>query len=213
MHTIEAVLAAILFLFFIVTVTPQAGPDTAGGEEVDRRAVNTLEALDMNDSLRAPATGRDLETIRDRVVDHMAGRSVEISGLFLNVTGGRETFSTAHTDSFPVNDTNVERQVLRVWYEDAVSPNVSVNGNEVAGLTGTVDGYSEYDISGDTSDGTNNLTVTVSSESTVGYTVEIYEREDTGTPPSGTDILTTSYIIGGDNASFNPVEVSVLSWR
>lgn len=213
LHTVEAVLAAILFLFFILTVSPQSGPDTAGGEQVDRRARNTLNVMDLNNTLRDPAENRSLGIVKNRVEELITARSVEVSGLFLNTTSDRATFSSSHSDAFRVNQSAVEKAALRVWYEDARSPNITVNGNDVASLTGTVDDYREYDILDETGDNRNNLTIDVTSSSTVGYTVDVYERERTGDPPSDTDVLTTSYVIGGHNGTFSPVEVSILSWR
>ncbi|MDY6769457.1 MAG: hypothetical protein SVU88_00625 [Candidatus Nanohaloarchaea archaeon] len=212
MHTVEAILAAILFMFFIITVTPAPAPDTADGE-VDRRVRNTLEVLDLNNSLRRPATNRSLGIVKNRVDRQITARSTAVSGLFLNTTSGRATFSDRHDDLFPVNASTVERAVLRVWYEDAASPNVTVNGNTVAALTGTVDRYGQYDILDLTEDRTNTLNITVAATSTVGYSVDVYEREQEGSAPSDTDVLTTSYVISGDNGTFTPVEVSVLSWR
>ncbi|MFB6265933.1 MAG: hypothetical protein ABEI07_02505, partial [Candidatus Nanohaloarchaea archaeon] len=212
-HTVEAVLAAILFLFFLLAVMPRMTSQPEPQENVDRRVMKTLRTMDLNNSLRGPLTERNISEVKDRISSHIDAMSVEISALFLNSTTGHATFSSSLSRQFQVDRGLAERVELRIWFEDAESPNVSVNGNTVDRFTGTVDSYHSYEVLNYTSDGSNTFRINVSGSSEAGYTIGVYERNRTGQPPEEVEVFSTSYMVSGNGTSYVPVEVSVLSWR
>ncbi len=212
-HTLESLLAAILFLVLVVGVSQQVNVDAQTGPDVVVRAESTVEALDVGGELRPPVANRSLELLRDRVDDRLSGLDVEVSVRYLNATADTVTISDSHTDTFHVNQSNVQQETLRLWFDGAAAPNVSVGGTDITTQTGTVDGYEEYDISSATSDGDNTLQIDVAGTSTVSYSVDIEELYRTGEPPANTDVVAVPYPISGSNVSFHPAEVSVQVWQ
>ncbi|MDY6765849.1 MAG: hypothetical protein SVW77_00620 [Candidatus Nanohaloarchaea archaeon] len=212
-HTLEALLGAMLFLVLVVGVSQQVNVDAQTGPDIVVRSENTLEALDAGGDLRPPVANRSLDILRDRIDDRLSGLSVEVSAHYLNATADTVTTAGTYTDTFPVNTSNVQQQRLRLWFDDAQAVNVSVSGDYVTNNTGTVNGSAQYDISGVTVDGDNELQIDAAGTSTVSYSVEIEERYITGTPPATTDVVAVPYPVSGSNVSFQPVEVSVQAWR
>ncbi|MDY6761957.1 MAG: hypothetical protein SVY41_02830, partial [Candidatus Nanohaloarchaea archaeon] len=212
-HTLEALLGAILFLVLVVGVSQQVDTGVETGPDIAVRAENTLETLDLGGELRPPLANQSLEMVRRRVDDRLSGLSVEVTARYLNATASTVTTSGTYTDTFPVNASNAERQTLRLWFDSAAAPNVSVAGTYVTNNTVTVDGYEQYDISGVTQDGDNELQIDVAARSTVSYSVDIVEQYSTGVPPAETDVISVPYPVSGSNVSFQPVEVSVQVWQ
>lgn len=213
-HSIEALTAAILFMFFLVTVLPTVAPGTDETPSIDTRVRSTLRTLDTAGRMRGPLLDHDLGTVHDRVEGPIVGMDQEVAALYLNTTAGRRTFSGSASVAFRVDLPRTSDAVLRIWYRDAEDPTVSVNGRTIASLTGTVaDEYETYRLNGALQDGANTLQIDVSAASTVGYSVDRYVAEETGRPPGDVNIFTTSYFVAGANATFLPVEVTVASWR
>ncbi|MDY6768573.1 MAG: hypothetical protein SVW02_00485 [Candidatus Nanohaloarchaea archaeon] len=212
-HTLESLVAAILFLFLVVVIAQQVSSAGEGGPDLGLRTRNVVEAMDTAGRLRPPVSNRSLGILKDRVDTHLSGINVEVSVMEVNATADTATFSGTHTRTFTVNQSNVENEELRLWFEQAAAPNVSVNGNYLLNTTGTVDTHETLDIGAETGGGSNEMQIDVASTSTVSYSIDIYERYDTGSPPSGTDVVSTTYLIGGMNHTFEPAEVSVQAWQ
>ncbi|MCJ7478923.1 MAG: hypothetical protein MUP63_01975 [Candidatus Nanohaloarchaeota archaeon QJJ-7] len=212
-HTIESILAAIIFLMLIITLSQQVDVGGEIGPDIKIRERNALETLDLSGELRPPAENQSVSILRDRLDDHLNALNVEAALLHVNTTQDTVSFSGTHTETFTVNNSAVERQVLHLWFEGTEAPNASINGNPVYQNTGTVDGYEKVDISDETVDGDNTLEIETAAASKVSYSVDIYEYRTTGEPPSDTDVISASYPISGYNVSFAPVEVSVQAWQ
>ncbi len=210
---IEAFIAAFILLFFIAIMTqaPMTAPEQDSA--LTERAHHVLTALDTAGQLRGSALAVDLDRITDRVQTYLPGQQVATALLALNSTTAEHTFNTAHTRNFTVSGAT-ERQVLRLWYRDAAAPNVSISGTYIVNNTGTVTGeQAVIDITPYTVIGTNTLRIDVAGSSRIGYSIDIYDRERSGTPPSTANVFTSSYTVSGVNSSFHPTEVTVLTWQ
>ncbi|MDY6776732.1 MAG: hypothetical protein SVQ76_01340 [Candidatus Nanohaloarchaea archaeon] len=209
-HTLESLIAAMMFLFFVLAIGQQV--DTAGGgANLELRTRHILTTLDSAGDLRKDVLQRNLSEVED-ALDNYTSSNMMVAGLYLNQTAFSGTFSGTHSRDFSVHESMTDREILRVWYRDADSPVVEINGEVVDSLSGTVSDYRSYDISGNTVNGSNTLNISVDSSSTLGYSLELYERKSTGTPPEATDLFTTSYMVSGWK-NFSPAEVTVVSWR
>lgn len=214
MHSIEAVIATLLFLVFIITVLPRVTTGESEQETVQRQAQNVLSSLDTAGELRPPVVERNVSALQDRIASRLSPHPVEISLLTMNATGDRVRFTGTHSRAFQVNDSIAERERLRVWYRDAAAPNVSVGAVSIANHTGTVtDTYEDYDIADATVDGDNTLEIDVDGSSLVAYSIEITNRRRTGTAPTDTDTFSIPYMVAGANTTFLPAEVTVITWR
>lgn len=212
-HTLESLLAAILFLFLVVSISQRVAPQQDVGPDIALRTRNVVETLDTGGQLRQPVTNQSLGILENRVENRLPGLNVGVAATILNATAGTATFTDETSATFTVNASAVRSETLRLWFDDAVAPNVTVNGDAVTNNTGTVDGYETVGIADETVDGVNELNISVAGTSTVGYSIDIQERYDTGSPPTGTDVISVTYTIGGRNQSFQPAEVSVQAWQ
>lgn len=212
-HVIEAIIATFLLLSFLLFMTQPADRTDVEATLTHKTMFQTLQALDTAGELRGPAYQQDLDTIKDLVQNHTNNRAIEIALLTLNTTSQEAAFTSTHEINVTVRNTT-ERQILRVWYRDAAAPNVSVNDQFIANNTGTLtDEYEAYDIVEHTTTGENTVTVDVSGSSRIGYSIDIYDREQSAEPPAARSVFTTSYPVSGVNTSFFPVEVTILSWQ
>lgn len=211
-HVLESVIAATLLLLFLVTVMPTADQTGTDTRTTAQRVHHVLSTLDATGDLRSLAYS-DLETLRDRVATYLPGRQVEIAVTYVNSTVNHTRFDGTHSTDFTV-PTGAEEHILHVWYRDAAAPNITVNGASVdETATDRVNDHEQYDITGMTAVGTNELDITVSDTSRIGYTIDTRVRERTGAPPENQDVFTTSYTISGNSAHVTPMEVTVLSWQ
>lgn len=212
-HTLESLVAAIIFLFLVVVIAQQLSSTPDTGADLGLRTRHVAEALDTADRLRPPVSNRSLGILQNRFDTHLQGVNVEVSVMEVNATEDTVMVTGSHARTFTVNQSAVQNQVLRLWFENAAAPNVSINNDYILNHTGTVDAYKTVDPSADTVDGTNNMTIDVASRSRIGYSVDIYERYSSGSPPAATDVVSTTYLIGGENHSFRPAEVSIQAWQ
>ncbi len=212
-HTIESLLAAILFLFLVVAITQQVRPQGDIGADISLRTRNVVETMDAAGRLRPPLANRSLGIVKDRAEAHLPALDLEVAMRRVNATADTATFSGEHSAAFPVNASAAGSQTARLWFDDAASPNVTVNGVDVLTTTGTVDSYREIDIADETVNGLNHLNISVTGPSTVGYSIDIAEQYRTGVPPSDIDVTVTTYTVGGHNHSFQPAEVSLQAWQ
>ncbi len=212
-HTLESIIAAILFLTFITTILPNLSGSPAIAPIIEQETRQVLTAHDTVSDLRGPIIDRDMDALRDRL-DTTATRRVEVALTATNVTTDRTTFTDRTTATFHVNASTAVRQELRLWYRDATAPNVTVNGDPVANRTGVQDGnHTVNDIAPYTAGGSNTLAIETAGTATVGYTIEITDRLRTAMPPSGVNVYTASYMISGANTTLHPAEVTVFSWQ
>lgn len=207
-HSIESLTAAILFMFFLVTVLPTVAPGTDETLSIDTRVRSTLGTLDTTGRLRGPLLDQDLGEVRDRVADPIVGMDQEVAGLYLNSTTGRSVGDT--TVQFRVDKDATADELLRVWDRDGDIASITVEGSSLPPPT---DGYETYRISRYTGDGANTLSIDTAAGSAVGYSIDRYVAMETGVPPDDANVFTTSYFVAGANATFFPVEVTVASWR
>lgn len=213
-HSVEAVIATLLFLFFTVTILPQLTDSGETAPPIKQELQHVVSTLDDTGRLRGPATRGDAATVKQRVENHVTGRPIEVILLTLNTTASQETFSSTHSRVFGVNNTTVQRQELRVWFRNAVAPNISINDQYITNNTGTVSARSEtFDISGATQDGDNTMTIEVDGRSRVGYSIEILDQMQTGTAPTNVNVFSAPYLVSGANHTLTPTEVTVLSWQ
>lgn len=212
-HVLEAVLAAILLLGLLILASPTEDSSNVQGKRVQEQVFRTLHSLDTAGQLRSPVAARNVEQVRTLVEQRLPDRNVEVAMLVLNQTTDETTFAGTHTDTFTVGDAT-ERETVRIWYRDAAAPNVSINGNYISNHTGMVqDEYETIDIVQATTTGTNTFRIDVAASSDIGYSIDVYERLETGTPPGNRDVFTTSYLVSGVNESAHPTEVTVISWQ
>lgn len=213
LYTLEAILGGIILLSFIAFLGPQVSGGTDTGSSVNERVYNVLASMDANNTLREPVMDRNLTPVRDEVAGELPGRQVEVAGLFVNATVGQWNLSGSKTQTFSVDKAASQREVLKLWFENASDPAIEIRDRTVANLSGAVDGYRAYRIEEFTSDGSNTLNISVSDWSGIDYVIDIYEEELTGDIPEGAEVTVTSYPLSGWNQSANPAEVTVLSWR
>ncbi len=211
-HTTEAVVAAVLLMFFVLFVGPRLAPDASTGGEITG-IYTVLEGLDADGNLRQPVMEGNLSEVKDKVEGYAPGRSVEVAVTYMNRSSNRSTFDDNLTTDFRVDIGSSRGEFLEVWFDKAEAPNVSLNGEYIDRDTGTVSGHRSYDVEGLVVDGSNNLTVEVGGESTVGYIAGFYQERVTGTPPSDVDARSASYSLSGYNGTFHPAEVTLVSWR
>lgn len=213
-HALEAIIAAFVLFVFILSITNLGGTDPAARTTtIQKQTINILHALDVNGSLRPAVEDQDLSSLTSLVADHVQTRNVEIALLTVNSTSTEASFTTQYTDTFQVTGA-AEQEELRLWYRDAAAPNVSINGAAVSNNTGTLtDQYETLDISAETVNGENTVQIDVAGSSSIGYSIDVYNRQQSGQPPTDSDVFTTSYLVSGGNTTFAPAEVTVISWN
>jgi hypothetical protein len=212
-HVVEAILAAGILIFFVLSITTLSSPD-AGQETalIQQQTQNVLKSLDRNGTLRQAAVQRDLGTLRAAVTQYIPDRQVAIAVYGLNTTSHDISFTGQHTTTFAVTDT-IERQRLRIWYRNTTAANISIDGQFIANHTGRrVDQYDTYRIDGATSIGDNTLQIDATGSADIGYSIDQHTRHQTGEPPADRTVFTTSYMVSGRNTTFAPTEVTVISW-
>ncbi len=209
-YVIEAVIAAFILLFFMLVLTQ--APLLDSGTEVRDKTPHVIDTLDTAGEIADPAHRQDVDALASLIRDHVPHRQIEVALLTVNSTTGEPSIFADYSRTFDVTETT-ESAVLRVWYRDATAPNISINQEPVLNNTGTVqDEQARTDISDLVEPGENTLHIDVADTSQIGYSIEVYDRIRSGTPPPGVNVFTSTHLLTGTNTSFQPVEVTVLAW-
>ncbi|MBU0898430.1 MAG: hypothetical protein KJ613_01300 [Nanoarchaeota archaeon] len=77
-YTLEAVIAAILIVTFLVTISHQFQIINPSPENMDEKAYNILKSLDDRDVLRNAAIANDFDGINNNITLYQYGHSIQI---------------------------------------------------------------------------------------------------------------------------------------
>lgn len=206
--TLEAVVAASIFFIFILNAVPAISGAEDTGAAVKEELSRQLESLDREGTLRQDVVNKDLAGIEDDLEGDFAGYRMAIGLSYLGMSDGRYN-GGGLTESFDVNKSRAEKEVLRLWVEEDQGIDVSINGNSVISSPGT--GYTEVNIESDTVDGGN--TLEISGSGNLFYRIDKYNYMQNGDLPEDRSINSMSYTLAGEEGSFQPSELRVYLWR
>jgi len=200
-ETLEVTLASLLFFIFLITVLPSfIGGNSA--EAVNRaQVIDTLEALEADEQLRADVMDRDLDALSNTVSPYFSQQEVAIGLAWANVTQGTADRSIRLPEP-------TDRVLVRAWNRDA-SPSLSINGTTVFDGS-TPQGHVSEDM---TSQLGSNTTVPLSVSGDLRYSIEVYSSDRDRSLPSGdTAVQGYGYVFGGGNSTMQPAELRVYIW-
>ncbi|MCJ7429140.1 MAG: hypothetical protein MUP66_01995 [Candidatus Nanohaloarchaeota archaeon QJJ-5] len=207
--TLESILAATVFLIFLVNVLPDFVSSNPEGDILEEQADTVIDALDRAGGLRDDAKARNLSAIQTGLEEYINGINLAVGLSWTNRTDG-EVIDGVMSQNFTLNQSAIERERLLVWLDSVNSLTVSINSQEAASLSDT--GFHEIEISDYTEQGDNNITLDGSG--TDGrFTIEQYYYTQNQDLPSVDAIYGTSYVFGTNSTDNEPRELQVYLWR
>lgn len=206
--TLEAVVAAAIFVIFLLNVVPGISGAEDSGSALKEKVSRHLEGLDKEGNLRQDVVDKELDSIQSSLEGDFAGYDIAIGLSYIGMTDGRYS-GGGLTESFEVNKSRAEKEILRLWVNRGQGIDISINGNSVVSNPGT--GYSQVEIESETVDGGNPLEI--SGSGNLFYRIEQYNYMQNGDLPEEGKINSLSYTVAGKEGSFQPSELRVYLWR
>ncbi|MCJ7450465.1 MAG: hypothetical protein MUP58_01860 [Candidatus Nanohaloarchaeota archaeon QJJ-9] len=206
--TLEAIIASTMFLIFIATVIPTfVQPEQGSTSIIEDRIDNILSSLDNSGKLGAEP--ENITELESTLSQYLQGYQLSVGMNYLNLSegthAGGETINT-----FQVNKTRAQKEVLRLWIDEASGLDVRINGETV--LTTSQSGYYSRELSSYTVDGENTANIT-SDTANLDYQIErLYYAQGNEMPSEGS-ITSLGYLIPGTNNQLEPKEIRVFVWR
>lgn len=207
--TLEAILAATIFLIFLVNVLPNFVSTGAEGDTLERQADTVVRSLDRAGELRDQAVARNLSGIEDDLDSYINGVNLAVGLSWTNRTDGQVT-STPADVLFETNTSQIERERLLLWVDEVTDLTIEVNQQQVATIDST--GFHEVSIEDETEQGQNNLTFDASSVD-LAYTIEQYYYVQSQELPDVDRIYGTGYMMATNSTANEPHELQVYLWR
>lgn len=207
--TLEAILAATVFLIFLVNVLPDFVSSNPEGDILERQADTVIDALDRAGEIRDDAKARNLSAIQSSIETYINGANLAVGLSWTNRTDGSFKDGTT-TQNFTLNTSKIERERLLIWVDNANSLSIEINSQEI--FTTSSEGYYVEKIADYTEQGKNNITIN-STSSQGHYTIEQYYYLQSQTLPSADAIYGTSHVSATNSTDNEPRELQVYIWR
>lgn len=214
-HTLEASIATVILLTFVIAVLPYIAPEDTSAQTTRTIIRGALEVLEKNGDLRDNAVNEDLSAIKTELQTIVPSRinfTVGISDV--DITSGSVTTSGQVFVNYTVNTSTMDFVFFKLKMSDATDPRFSINGTSIWNGSGNYIGENkEWQLADYSEAGTNQINITVTAESTIKYIVEVGNSLDLETIPGNKTINTVNYIVSGVNSTFKPTEIRVYAWR
>ena len=216
MASLESLVAASIFLVFVVSIVPGLTQnDSNEFEPLKKEIYETLSSYDKEGGLRQAALNQNATDIRKRV-EKVLGNDIgfSVGFLYLNYSRGEFSVGDQQTRQFEINKTLSSSEYLKVKIMNLSSPELLVNSIKVWESSKDYDKHiKKLSISGQTSSGLNNFTVRTNTPGEVEYEIGNHYYDQESKVPDIKHVFSQSYHVSGLNETLRPTELRIIAWR
>jgi len=217
LHTLEATVAFLMVISFLVFVMPSI--NTAGSKTGNIRSqiYDSLSEMDKSGTLRNLAFGENLSGIKSEL-----NRTLNIPLKFTvgmsksNISHGTanpEESGVPYYINYTANKSALDSATLSLNYLNATEPSVYLNGVLIKQHGGDYSGNDDVvDVLSGTQDGENSIKLETSNNATISYSLMLVESLELEALEENTDVISIGYILSGNETTFSPKEIRVYVW-
>ena len=216
LHTLEATMAFLMVVGFLVFIMPSINSANSKSSNVRSYVYEGLAEMDRAGILRNLASAENLSGIKSELNSTLDQP--------LKFTVGMSKSNISHGTAYPENgvpayinytaDTGaLDSATLSLNYLTASNVSIYLNGALIKQHSGDYSGNEEIlDISSGTQDNENSITIETANDATISYGLMLVESIELEQPEEDTNIITVGYILSGNETTFAPKEVRVYVW-
>lgn len=217
LHTLEATMAFLMVVSFLVFVMPSIDKGNSKNSNIRSQIYVGLSEMDGLGVLRSLALAENLSGIKSELNSTI--------NTPLKFTVGMSKSNISHGTAYPkessmpdyinytADKSALDSATLSLNYINASDPSVYLNGVLIKQHSGDYSGNNDIiDILSGTQDGENSIMLETSNNATIPYGMMLVESLELEPLKENTNVITIGYIISGNETTFSPKEIRVYVW-
>lgn len=217
LHTVEAIMAFLIIIGFIVLVMPTVEREMQNSKQTRLYIYEALSSMEKSGKLQSLAAAENISGIKTELDKSLAlplKFTVELSRMNTSYGTLYPGAENPKYINFTADKSVLDSATLNLDYSIASDPSVYINGQYIVGHTGDYSGNEEtFEITSPVQTGANSIKINTSNGATINYRLIIMDSADIGPAAENTSITSVSYITSGNGTSFAPKEIRVYVWR
>ncbi|VVB60992.1 Uncharacterised protein [uncultured archaeon] len=218
LHTLEAIIAFLMVIGFIVFVMPAVNKESSGNQQTRIYVYKALSNMEKTGKLQSLAAAQNLTGIQLELNSTLAlPMKFTVAMSKSNISHGTVYPKAGNIPAyinFTADKSSLDSASLALDYANASDPAVYINNQYLSSHSGNYSGNTEtFEISPYTQTGANSVMINASTDSTISYSMTIMNTIQLSAPEENKSVTTIGYIISGNRSAFSPSEVRVYVWK